>query len=63
MGKFRDLTFAALAVLLAGCAVGPNYHRPAGSVPASYPQTLPGATNQPAQDLARRSSPCSGPCP
>ena len=53
VGKFRDLAFAALAVLLSGCMVGPNYHRPAESVPAAYPQTLPGATNQPAQDLAR----------
>ncbi len=35
----RALTLAvaaALATLLAGCAVGPDYKRPAAEIPASY---------------------------
>ena len=38
MKKLRRLPVAALAaVLLAGCAVGPDYQRPAQALPAQYP--------------------------
>jgi NodT family efflux transporter outer membrane factor (OMF) lipoprotein len=33
--------------------VGPNYHQPAGPVPAAYPQAAPGPTNGPSYDLAQ----------
>ncbi|MET3232522.1 UNVERIFIED_ORG: NodT family efflux transporter outer membrane factor (OMF) lipoprotein [Burkholderia sp. 1263] len=33
---------AALATLLAGCAVGPDYKRPAAEIPASYKEAAPG---------------------
>lgn len=33
---------AAAAALLAGCAVGPDYHRPATAVPATYKETPEG---------------------
>lgn len=33
---------AAAAALLAGCAVGPDYHRPATAVPATYKETPDG---------------------
>src|SRR5207248_975464 len=52
-GRFRILVPAALALVLGGCMVGPDYHRPAEVVPAAYPQIPPGATNQPSQDLAQ----------
>jgi multidrug efflux system outer membrane protein len=32
----KPRTFAATALLLSGCAVGPDYHRPDVSVPATY---------------------------
>ncbi|MGF6902494.1 efflux transporter outer membrane subunit [Paraburkholderia sp. GAS348] len=41
----RALTIAvaaALAALLAGCAVGPDYKRPAAEIPASYKEAAPG---------------------
>jgi NodT family efflux transporter outer membrane factor (OMF) lipoprotein len=41
----RALTIAvtaALAVLLAGCAVGPDYKRPATEIPASFKEAAPG---------------------
>jgi NodT family efflux transporter outer membrane factor (OMF) lipoprotein len=41
----RALTIAvaaALATLLAGCAVGPDYKRPAAEIPASYKEAAPG---------------------
>lgn len=31
---------AATAVLLAGCAVGPDYHRPDAAIPAAYKEAL-----------------------
>jgi multidrug efflux system outer membrane protein len=52
-GRARGLAFAALAVFLGGCMVGPNYHRPEVPVPAAYPQTLTGATNQPSRELSQ----------
>src|SRR6476619_6797131 len=48
-----NLPSCIMVALLAGCAVGPNYHRPAEAVPAAYPQRPPSATNQPSQDLAQ----------
>ena len=33
---------AALAILLAGCAVGPDYKRPTTEIPASYKEAAPG---------------------
>ncbi|HEX3634731.1 MAG TPA: TolC family protein, partial [Paraburkholderia sp.] len=41
----RALTIAvaaALGTLLAGCAVGPDYKRPAAEIPASYKEAAPG---------------------
>ncbi|MFP3563757.1 efflux transporter outer membrane subunit [Paraburkholderia sp. SIMBA_030] len=41
----RALTLAvaaALATVLAGCAVGPDYKRPAAQIPASYKEAAPG---------------------
>ncbi|HTV95703.1 MAG TPA: efflux transporter outer membrane subunit [Steroidobacteraceae bacterium] len=35
-------TAALAAALLAGCAVGPNYHRPPAPVPEAYKETPPG---------------------
>ena len=51
--RARGLAFAALAVFLGGCMVGPNYHRPEVSVPAAYPQTLTAATNQGGLELSQ----------
>lgn len=39
----RNVLAAALAVLLGGCMVGPDYHRPAVNLPAQY-KPLPGWT-------------------
>ena len=36
---FRHFTAPAAAVLLIGCAVGPNYHRPSAPVPERYKET------------------------
>jgi len=49
----RYLAFGALTVLLSGCMVGPNYHRPEVSVPATYPQVLTTLTNQTSQELSQ----------
>ncbi|MCT9828260.1 hypothetical protein N0P04_34415, partial [Pseudomonas veronii] len=41
----RALTIAVaagLAASLAGCAVGPDYKRPAAEIPASYKEAAPG---------------------
>ena len=38
----RVAVAAAVAVLVAGCAVGPDYHRPEVSVPASYKEAPEG---------------------
>ena len=35
----RRLAFSSLVVLLAGCAVGPTYRRPAAPVPAAYKES------------------------
>jgi multidrug efflux system outer membrane protein len=40
----RTLTFIALAILLAGCKVGPNYQRPSIPLPAAYRDAQPGST-------------------
>jgi type IV pilus biogenesis protein CpaD/CtpE len=39
----RRILAVLLAVLCAGCTVGPNYKRPATSIPATYraPEPLP----------------------
>jgi NodT family efflux transporter outer membrane factor (OMF) lipoprotein len=44
---------AVATTILTGCAVGPNYHPPQASVPATYTQQLPAPTNQAPQELAR----------
>ena len=44
----RILTAAALALLMAGCKVGPNYSRPAVSTPDQYRGVAPALGNQPA---------------
>jgi len=37
IGRKCELLGTASALLLAGCAIGPNYHRPAVAVPAQWP--------------------------
>lgn len=45
---------AAAAVLLAGCAVGPDYHRPDAAIPAAYKEAPPGwKVSQPADRADR----------
>src|SRR5437879_1769840 len=36
VGAFLVLGAWSLVLLTSGCAVGPNYHRPANAVPAGY---------------------------
>ena len=43
---------ACLAWLLQGCAVGPNYTRPAVSAPTSFRDAPPGGTTNSLSDLA-----------
>jgi len=43
----RHATVAALAVLLAGCAVGPDYLRPVAVLPDSFTVTAPAQARQP----------------
>lgn len=43
LGPLRPLAAAALALLVSGCMVGPDYHRPQVNVPATYSE-LPGWT-------------------
>ncbi|MBU6410721.1 MAG: TolC family protein, partial [Verrucomicrobia bacterium] len=49
--KLKYLSFAAmLAVAVTGCAVGPNYQRPAASAPTHWNEPLAGGeTNSPAR--------------
>ncbi|MFL9897031.1 efflux transporter outer membrane subunit [Paraburkholderia fungorum] len=50
IGPLRPLAVAALALLVSGCMVGPDYHRPQVSVAATYSE-LPGWTQaEPAAD-------------
>jgi multidrug efflux system outer membrane protein len=44
--------FATLAILLAGCTLGPDYQRPAVSVPAEYRSAEPSAPGREAVSLA-----------
>src|ERR1700722_13436537 len=46
----KKLAFLLIAVLLAGCAVGPNYKRPAVCVPTDYRAAMP-APNLPVSSL------------
>jgi len=46
----KKLTFFPIIVLLAGCAVGPNYKRPAATVPTDYRAAMP-APNLPVSSL------------
>lgn len=39
---FRLGALAALALVVAGCEAGPDYHRPSAPVPAAYKETDPG---------------------
>ncbi len=49
----RGIVVAALAALLGGCTVGPNYRPPQLAVPPAYYEGTPAATNQPPQSLAQ----------
>jgi NodT family efflux transporter outer membrane factor (OMF) lipoprotein len=44
--------FALLALLVAGCAVGPNYRRPSAPVPAAFKELAPSPTPTPAAGQA-----------
>jgi multidrug efflux system outer membrane protein len=46
----KKLAFLPIAVLLAGCAVGPNYKRPTVTVPTDYRDAMP-APNLPVSSL------------
>jgi len=46
----KKLAFLPVAIVLAGCAVGPNYKRPAVSVPTDYRAAMP-APNLPVSSL------------
>ena len=46
------LTLAAVAPLLGGCMVGPDYRPPQVSVPPAYSQSVTAPTNQPSETLA-----------
>src|SRR5215469_4457648 len=46
----------ALTAILAGCAVGPNYHRPAVDVPAAYRQPPEESTTTPPADKGQSQS-------
>ena len=46
----KKLAFLPIAVLLAGCTVGPNYKRPAVTVPTDYRDAMP-APNLPVSSL------------
>ncbi len=45
LGPLRPLAVATLALLVSGCVVGPDYHRPQVNVPATYAE-LPGWTSK-----------------
>jgi len=47
------MVFAGLALLLAGCTVGPNYRPPQVTVPPAYSQSVAAPTNQPPETLAQ----------
>lgn len=50
LGPLRPLAVATLALLVSGCMVGPDYHRPQVNVAATYSE-LPGWTQaEPASD-------------
>jgi multidrug efflux system outer membrane protein len=40
----KQLLFLAIAVLLSGCAVGPNYKRPTVNVPTDYRDSMTAQT-------------------
>lgn len=48
----RFCSLIALGAALSGCAVGPDYHRPAVPVPAQYKEPLPGWTSAAPADAA-----------
>src|SRR5580704_12722174 len=48
--NMKKLTFFPIIVLLAGCAVGPNYKRPAVTVPTDYRDAMP-SPNLPVSSL------------
>src|SRR5260221_14285926 len=50
----------ALAIMLTGCTVGPNYKRPAVNVPTVYRQPdVDAATNKPAANAPDQSAPAT----
>src|SRR6202046_4926275 len=52
--NMKKFAFFPIMVLLAGCAVGPNYKRPAVSVPTDYRAAMP-APNLPVSSLGNES--------
>jgi outer membrane protein, multidrug efflux system len=53
MTLMRFAACAGLAAALAGCSVGPNYHRPNVAVPANWAEVGPGGTTNGAAHLAQ----------
>jgi NodT family efflux transporter outer membrane factor (OMF) lipoprotein len=53
MNMFRKAAAAALAVLLNGCLVGPNYHRPSVPVPTDYKELAGWSVAAPAADAPK----------
>src|SRR5712691_1295823 len=51
--KTYPIVALIIALLLTGCAVGPNYHRPAAQTPRSFraPEPLPAAQDESLADL------------
>ena len=52
--KVMPILLAAL--VLSGCAIGPNYHRPAVQTPTGLPRPRPIATDREAQSASVRRS-------
>jgi NodT family efflux transporter outer membrane factor (OMF) lipoprotein len=49
----RMVAAACAAIALAGCTVGPNYHRPSAEVPAHWDTTAPWVQGTPRDDLPK----------
>ncbi len=57
MRRLRCLLFASLAAAGAGCAVGPNYHRPEAPVPAKFREEAPAGSPAAALDRWKPAQP------
>ncbi len=53
MTLIRFAACAGLAGVLAGCSVGPNYHRPSVALPANWAEAGPGGTTNAGSHLAQ----------